>query len=238
MSYILPQQSDDLIENELLDLSQDNKRFLKRYLEVFLSEIRYFIELYHLQEIIKNRGGLAYILVKNDSGSGTSPSKVFEGKESSQKSQLLMGNKLQKVDRFQSMTNQLSDEKAQKVREAIEKVDAGEQNLSDMDISEHKKQSANPILPIRRKIIKKIKASNMKERGKVFQNKRGNYYEDSGIDKVYAGESHIDYGFSDSESKKKQGGGSGTGAGVGEAKFQFKKKLTSFMPPKKIKPKE
>ena len=90
-----------MLDCELVEFSAEAKRFVRRYLEVFLVEVKYFIDIYNLQEILKNRGNVAYQVLKNDSGGtaqGDSKIKVREGKESANKAQslssILIGQKL------------------------------------------------------------------------------------------------------------------------------------------------
>ena len=79
MAYIMPQTVSDLLENELLDLSKEGKKFIKRFVEVFLCEIRYFVGTYNLRELIRNRGGVAYQLIKETSGGNVNIGKDGDG---------------------------------------------------------------------------------------------------------------------------------------------------------------
>jgi hypothetical protein len=52
-----------------LILSHDNKRFIKRYISVFLEEIKHFITSFNLKEEIEKKGA-AYTLIKQNSSPG------------------------------------------------------------------------------------------------------------------------------------------------------------------------
>ena len=73
ISLILPRKKEDLLENELCShLDQESKEFIGRYIEQYIEEITFFIKSNQLEWVIKDHGGIAYVIterttpIKND----------------------------------------------------------------------------------------------------------------------------------------------------------------------------
>ena len=61
IALILPRTNNDLLNNQLVQLSDENKALISRYLELFIDEIHYFIKSNNLENM-----GQAYQISKSD----------------------------------------------------------------------------------------------------------------------------------------------------------------------------
>jgi hypothetical protein len=59
IALIFPRTPDELLDNQLVQLSDENKELMSRYIELFIDEIQYFVKEHKLEDI-----GKAYVIAK------------------------------------------------------------------------------------------------------------------------------------------------------------------------------